>query len=102
VTARDDRAQRRALFLAVVAASAATLTVIGLVLRRRRPAPARRDDGDDAPPVARGQAGAQPPLAPNEAAPQHGKVCPVCGLRYGPDALYCGQEGAALVVLNER
>lgn len=102
VTARDDRGQRRALFLAVVAASAAALTVVGLVLRRRRPTPARRDDGDDAQPALVGPSGAPPPLVPNEAAPQHGKVCPVCGLRYGVDALYCGQEGAALVVLNER
>ncbi|HEU4410314.1 MAG TPA: hypothetical protein VFS43_33975 [Polyangiaceae bacterium] len=103
VTAPDQRGQRRALFLAVVAASATALAVVGLVLRRRRgAAAARRDEGGDAPPAARAPASAPPPAAGAEPAPQPEKVCPVCGLRYGADALYGGQEGAMLVVLNER
>ncbi len=120
VTAPDRRGQRRALFLAVVAASAAALTIIGVVLRRRRGAPfARRDEDADAPPVvmrgAEGE-GARPTGsaggagagvgagagAEDRGAAPSAKVCPVCGLRYGADALYCGQEGAALVALNER
>lgn len=114
VTAPDQRGQRRALFLAVVAASATALAIIGLVLRRRRgSAVRRRGEDDEAPPLAPAPAGAPPAppdapaprgaaSAPGEAKAAPERVCPVCGRRYGADAVYCGQEGAALVVLNER
>jgi hypothetical protein len=99
VTAPDRRGQRRALFVGVVLASAAALATVGLVLRRRRAAPARRDEDDDAPPVVHGPAGTRPA---GEGGAQPERVCPVCGTRYQGDARYCGQEGAALVALNER
>jgi hypothetical protein len=45
------------------------------------------DGGKLAPP------GVQPAPAPAVA----GKVCPVCGMQYGPNAQFCGKEGATLV-----
>ncbi|HEU4535040.1 MAG TPA: hypothetical protein VFS00_13025, partial [Polyangiaceae bacterium] len=132
VTAPDQRGQRRALFLAVVAASATALAIVGIVLRRRRGGAPRRDDDGDAPPVGRAEGPRSAPVSvagagpsgPNaspamttrdahaggaaSAAPaaQGGappaRVCPVCGRRYAADARFCGQEGAELVALNER
>ena len=46
---------------------------------------------------------ASEPLPLDPAIPKRrsrGKLCPICGQRYGDDAEFCGADGATLVKMN--
>jgi hypothetical protein len=52
--------------------------------------------GDDLLPVAVYRATAHKPAGSAE----RGKICPNCGGRYGGEAVFCGKDGTALVLVN--
>lgn len=112
--AEDTARERRRLFLAIVGAVAAVLSLTGLVLWRRGRKGAllaARGNGSTAGELEVGGAPTSEPPAPAELPPtssgaeatragKRGKICPTCGSRYGADAQFCGKDGTTLVLVN--
>lgn len=125
--AEDTARARKQVFLAVVGGLAACLALAGLILLRRgrrgRAASAAENAPDEAPasggfvpperapaenggppraapqPIANG--GEAPrPAADRVGAATRGKICPICGQRFGAEAGFCGTDGTALVLIN--
>jgi hypothetical protein len=118
--AEDAARERKQIFVAIVGGISVCLAFAALVLarrgRRRReeeedeaPAETAPDEEPlaDEPAEAQGEDGpeavTEPAPEPPAAAPKaakRGKICPNCGTRYGAEALFCGQDGTTLVLLN--
>jgi hypothetical protein len=85
----QSSASRPMRLVAVIGGAALAVGVVGLLLigrRRRTPSPAQGAPAESAPPpVAKG-----PTL----------KICPMCGMQYGADSQFCGQDGAQLMPVN--
>lgn len=127
--AEDAARERKFTFVAIVVALAALLGFVGLVLLRRgRRAEAAAPAEDPlslglAPPSLGVEAPPSPtdaPLSPDASPPandpaalprapaarrakkpaERGKICPICGERYGAEAMFCGKDATKLVLLN--
>jgi hypothetical protein len=81
----QQRQHRRYLLISVIALGCLMLAIAVFVLARKRA------------PVA--QKRATQPATPVKQAPS-GRICPVCGTQYGPDAKFCRKDGVATVPRN--
>jgi hypothetical protein len=106
--AEDAARERKFAFVAIVVTLAAVLGFVGLVLSRRgqrAPSPLA-PDADLSEPEPEPEPEPEQNLAPADAArrpkkpAERGKICPICGERYGPDAVFCGKDATKLVLLN--